>query len=252
MAEVENRIGRLERTFARVSGATMATVVLLLAFFGYTHWRVIPNEVEKRVKKDIENYIKEKRPQFDEIERVAKDSAARAEEAADVAARSRNNAETAAGKAAQIIDDAKRANTKLVELARRYEERLSKPASRNVHFLKEIGCGQETEVRVPVGGTTTNDWEVVGVSPRITSKVEDRKLGDNAIYSFSLTTRPIHADAWSVKFDVEINYNTRTAEHKNAKAFPGGRTTKRCGIGERDSRLRDPKSSIKVIAIRKT
>lgn len=30
----------------------MATVVLLLAFFEYTHWKVIPNEVKKRVKID--------------------------------------------------------------------------------------------------------------------------------------------------------------------------------------------------------
>jgi len=66
MADIAGRVGRLERTLARLSGGAIVAGVMLLAFFGATSFYQIPTEVGKvvpRVIKDsVESYVKNQLP----------------------------------------------------------------------------------------------------------------------------------------------------------------------------------------------
>lgn len=64
MADFEGRVGRLERTLARLSGGAIVAGVMLLAFFGVTSFYQIPTEVGKVVPRAITDYVESQLPGF--------------------------------------------------------------------------------------------------------------------------------------------------------------------------------------------
>lgn len=65
MAEIEDRVGKLEKTFARLTGGAIVAGVALLIFFGITY-RQIPNKVQEILPGAITSYVEKQYPGFDD------------------------------------------------------------------------------------------------------------------------------------------------------------------------------------------
>ena len=65
MSNVEDRVGKLEKTFARIVGGVTVSLLFLLGFFGYAHWYQIPGEVSKILPKAVEQYVENEHPQLE-------------------------------------------------------------------------------------------------------------------------------------------------------------------------------------------
>ena len=58
MADIEDRVGRLERTLARLGGGAIVGGVALLAFFGTTSFYHIPNAIKTYVETELPGFEK--------------------------------------------------------------------------------------------------------------------------------------------------------------------------------------------------
>ena len=66
MADIESRLGRLERTLARLTGGAIVAGIMLLAFLGATSFYQIPKKIAEVVPRAIDNYVESKLPGFGE------------------------------------------------------------------------------------------------------------------------------------------------------------------------------------------
>ena len=81
MAEIEDRVSKLERTFARLTGGATVAAAVLLAFIGVTHFLHIPQKVEEAFQGYLDDHPEIQR-QLDEFLNSASGSSQRAEQAA--------------------------------------------------------------------------------------------------------------------------------------------------------------------------
>ena len=105
MAEIEDRVSKLEKTFARLTGGAIVAGIALLAFFSVTHFHQVPSKVQEFLPDAIEIYVEDQYPGFNEQLQAFLDSA-----------------RTAASKAEKHTDDAKQTVDQLEALLGRFHE----------------------------------------------------------------------------------------------------------------------------------
>ena len=178
MRSIEERIRKLETTFARLCGGGVVLAVVVLGFFGFTTLHQIPSEVSKAIPKNIQEEIRQSLVRIEESE---------------------SKAHTAA--------------SELISLSKNYRNRIEGlekgVAEQGVYFLENVACGETKRVRVPIDETTTENWVVLGINPQINAEEIDQ-IGDNAIYSFETSISPSDDKKfWTVGFLIKINNSTR-------------------------------------------
>ena len=80
MTNIEDRVGKLEKTFARITGGLAVALIFVFGFFGYAHWYQIPEEVGTVLPKAVERYVEKENSQFRNNILKIKSDAKRAEE----------------------------------------------------------------------------------------------------------------------------------------------------------------------------
>ena len=192
MANVDDRVRKLELTFAKLAGGAAVVVVVVLGFFGFASLYQIPHEVERQIPDAVAKEIKEQYPNIGE--ELGQKMAALAQ--------SEGRARTAADR--------------LETLAASYGPRLASleiaVKAKRIHDFGYIDCGKTKSLTAPNG--TTDEWILFSVNPHISAE-ENSLTGDNALYSFATTIIP-QADGltWSVNFSAEVNYNTTSKAKK--------------------------------------
>ena len=87
MAEIEDRVHKLESTFNLLRGGAIVAAVLILGFFGFSSWVQIPRAVSNKVTEHITPTYKKKLEKFKSdaasAANAAKESAAAAKETAN-------------------------------------------------------------------------------------------------------------------------------------------------------------------------
>ena len=186
MANIDERVRKLELTFARLASGAAVLVVVVLGFFGFTTVYQVPHEVERQIPEAVAKEIKKKYPNIEEELRR------RMADLADSGRRARAAAEL------------------LEQLATTHAERLASLETaikaKRFHDFGYIDCGKPKTLTVPEG--TTDEWVLFSANPHISAE-EKRKTGDNALYAIATSITP-QADekSWSVTFSVRVNYAT--------------------------------------------
>ena len=186
MAEIEDRIAKLERTIAHFRGGVVVTVVVLAGYFGATSLWQLPSLVRQHLPAAVTEYVNEKHPGFD-----------------DELRKELEGIKSLHQEAHGLLDNIRRVD-------KQTEEVLAKSHRPYVQLLGVTNCTDEEEFDVPSG--TTDDWVVFGVNSKFTS-VWEKQVGDNALFSSEIDIRPSPDKlSWLVNYVLKINFNTRDSD----------------------------------------
>ena len=144
MADIDQRVRRIELTFATLAGGAAVLVVVILGFFGYTTLHQIPHEVEQQIPGAVTKEIEEKYPNIErELERRMVELA---------------NSERRAQEAAERLE----------QLASRHNQRLAflehSIMAKKFHDFGYIECGKRKTLRAPEG--TNDEWVLFSTNPK--------------------------------------------------------------------------------------
>ncbi len=189
MANIDQRLRRLELTFAAVAGGAAVLLVLVLGFFGFTTAYQIPKEVKQQIPEAVSNEIEKKYPNI------------------------RTELEQKMLELSDSVQRARVAAENLEKLSVTHDQRLASLETaiktKRFHNFGHIKCGKTITLTVPDG--TTDDWSLFGANPNISAETAPRASGDNALFSIetAITTQD-NKKVWSVKFSVYINDSTNS------------------------------------------
>ena len=249
MANIDERVRRLELIFAALTGGSAVLVVVVLGFFGFATFHQIPHEVQQQMPMAVANEIESKYPNIEEeLEERMEELMASEAEARTTADQLELLAATHDGRLGQLVATH---DERLTQLAANHDERLGQLAEthdlrleslesaigvKRFHNYGYIDCGEVKTLRVPEG--TTDEWVLFSASPHMSADTK-RLTGNNALYSFGTTITSLpDGETWSVEFSVEINLSADTVES-------GRRTVQRCTSESWESR-----PTVQILAIR--
>ena len=204
MASIEDRVLKLENTFAQLRGAAIVLTLFVIGALGYTGWIQVPNEVAKKFT-DPTSEIQTHIAAINRSNNNAKEIVSQVEK----------EAETFTKSLSVLLEQARGTNSEMVELLSE-SDRQAKHAltqlergklSPNVYVLGEIICGKEQEFDVPIPGTKTGDWLVLGANWNFSSATSKPKYtGDNALFSIETSIVPRQDNTgWTASLDVRVN-----------------------------------------------
>ena len=189
MAQNEERITKVETTLAHLKGGAVVLSVIVLGFMGFASWYQVPNAVKEAIPKAVSAEIDRR---FPEIEKEIEENL--------ISIR-------------KSEEKARQAASTLTELSQSYHEKLSllerDIATHGIYVLGDVHCGKKKTLSVPIHGTTTDNWIVFGINPKINAE-ERARFGDNALYSHEISVLPNNdRKSWTIDFNIRINYNTK-------------------------------------------
>ena len=196
MANIDERVRKLELIFATLAGGAAVLVAVVLGLFGFTTVYQIPHEVEQEIPAAVANEIEKKYPNIEkELERKMVELA-ESERRARAAAQHLEQLAATHGQALASLKTA-------IEMDR-------------FHDFGSIDCGTENTLLVPEG--TTEEWVLFSVNPQMSAETVSHS-GNNALYSIETTVIP-QADekSWSVTFFAEINFDTNSEGERDTSA----------------------------------
>ena len=228
MPSVDERVAKLEHSFATTRGGAIVLLAVIAGYMGYASIFQIPGAVRELVPASVEESVSGTLPEAvrTQVEATVP-PAVKIQVAATVPGAVDNAVAAAANIAmpglaveidrrreelAALVQQTEELRSSLSDLIVKHreeaEEIWARVQTKHVYDLGRIDCGKETAFDVPEPGTDNEDWLLLGVNPVVTSDIEN-VIGDNAIHAFDLDIRRRPGQSgWLVTFDVQINYDT--------------------------------------------
>lgn len=197
MANIDERVRKLEQTFAKLTGGGVVLAVVILGFFGFATFYQIPRDVQQQIPMAVTNEIEKKYPNI------------------------KKELERRMSALANYERRAKVATERLEEFAVRYDYRIksleTEIGMKRFHDFGYIKCGNTKTLTVPDG--TVDEWVLFSVNPVISAD-QISNSGNSALYSIATTIIPqSNAKSWSVTFSVEVNRRTNTRNPKKKRTI---------------------------------